>query len=183
MEKSQAIIYELPAPVPRSPPKKSVFRLLPYVLLPVLLVLTFFKQPILEAITGRTRSHGISKSLCEQPDPLFPSDDSDSLEQMYEYISTSEFEKASIKRHSGAVQIPTQSFDDMGKIGEDYRWDAMYPFAEYLKDAFPLVHEYMEPEVVNTHGLIFTWKGSDKTLKPLLLMSHQDVVPVGTLWK
>lgn len=54
----------------------------------------------------------------------------------------------------------------------------MYKFADYLKKIFPRVHEHMEPEIVNTHGLIFTWKGSDKDLKPLLLMAHQDVVPV-----
>jgi Gly-Xaa carboxypeptidase len=36
----------------------------------------------------------------------------------------------------------------------------------------------MQPETVNTHGLIYTWKGSDEDLKPLLLLSHQDVVPV-----
>lgn len=31
---------------------------------------------------------------------------------------------------------------------------------------------------VNTHGLVFEWKGSNESLKPLLLMGHQDVVPV-----
>ena len=31
---------------------------------------------------------------------------------------------------------------------------------------------------VNTYGLLYEWKGSDENLKPLLLMGHQDVVPV-----
>ncbi|KAH9987511.1 hypothetical protein BJV77DRAFT_1070480 [Russula vinacea] len=31
---------------------------------------------------------------------------------------------------------------------------------------------------VNTYGLLYEWKGSDDTLKPLLLAAHQDVVPV-----
>jgi hypothetical protein len=26
--------------------------------------------------------------------------------------------------------------------------------------------------MVNTHGHLFTWKGSDESLKPLLLMGH-----------
>lgn len=65
-----------------------------------------------------------------------------------------------------------------GPIGEDPRWDILYEFQKFLKDTFPRVHKHMEPEVVNTHGLIYTWKGSDEELKPLLLMAHQDVVPV-----
>lgn len=97
---------------------------------------------------------------------------------MYKHISSASFKKRSIERLSGAVQIPTQSFDDLGTIEEDPRWEVMYPFAEYLKKTFPRVHEHMEPEVVNTHGLVYTYKGSDEDLKPLLLMAHQDVVPV-----
>jgi Gly-Xaa carboxypeptidase len=31
---------------------------------------------------------------------------------------------------------------------------------------------------VNTYGLIYEWHGTDASLKPLLLMAHQDVVPV-----
>jgi len=31
---------------------------------------------------------------------------------------------------------------------------------------------------VNTYGLLYEWKGSDDSLKPLLLVAHQDVVPV-----
>lgn len=32
--------------------------------------------------------------------------------------------------------------------------------------------------MVNTRGLFFRWNGSDPSLKPALLMGHQDVVPV-----
>ena len=30
----------------------------------------------------------------------------------------------------------------------------------------------------STYGLLYTWQGSDDKLKPLVLMAHQDVVPV-----
>lgn len=36
----------------------------------------------------------------------------------------------------------------------------------------------MEVTKVNTYGLVFKLEGSDSSLKPLLLMGHQDVVPV-----
>lgn len=119
------------------------------------------------------------KGSCGQPDPLFPTVDGDGkLEEMWKHLNSTDFEQASIKRLSGAVQIRTESFDDLGAIGEDSRWDVMYPFAEYLEKTFPRVHSEMAPEKVNTHGLVYTLEGSDKALKPLLLMAHQDVVPV-----
>lgn len=97
---------------------------------------------------------------------------------MDELLSSSGFEKESIKRLSGAVQVPTMSFDDMGEIGVDKRWDIFYEFGKYLEKTFPTAYEKLDVDVVNTHGLVFTWKGSDLTLKPTLLMAHQDVVPV-----
>lgn len=178
MEKSGSAIYELPAPVPQASRKKSVTRLMPYFILPLFIIFTFLKYPILYSILHHSEpQYGLLKSQCEQPDPLFPSSDND-LDEMYEYLSTDEFKRASIRRHSAAVQIPTESFDEMGPIGEDDRWEIMYTFQNYLKDTFPRVHQYMNPETVNTHGLLYTYEGSDDTLKPLLLLAHYDVVPV-----
>lgn len=36
-------------------------------------------------------------------------------------------------------------------------------------------HEKLHLELVNEHGLLYTWQGSDEQLKPILLMAHQDV--------
>ncbi|KAI9699867.1 MAG: hypothetical protein M1820_007042 [Bogoriella megaspora] len=54
----------------------------------------------------------------------------------------------------------------------------MYDFAAFLKKQFPEIHRNLELEVVNIHGLVYTWHGSNVTLKPTVLMAHQDVVPV-----
>ncbi|KUJ21357.1 carboxypeptidase S [Mollisia scopiformis] len=88
------------------------------------------------------------------------------------------FRNLSIARLSGAVQIPTEDFDGMGPVGEDERWDKFYNLQEYFEKTFPLVHEKLELEIVNSHGLVYTWRGSDNSLQPLLLMGHQDTVPV-----
>ncbi|KAK3389978.1 hypothetical protein B0H63DRAFT_492656 [Podospora didyma] len=111
------------------------------------------------------------------PDPLLPSKN-DELDRAYDLLSTSAFHNASVERLSGAVRVKTESFDDLGPVGEDPRWDVFYNFHAYLKATFPLIHEKLELEKVNTHGLLYTWKGSDESLKPTLLMAHQDVVPV-----
>ena len=40
--------------------------------------------------------------------------------------------------------------------------------------------ERLEHTVVNEHGHLLVWQGSDSNLKPLLLMAHSDVVPATT---
>lgn len=81
----------------------------------------------------------------------------------------------------------------MDPVGVDPRWEKFAVFHDYLVKSFPLVyvvsgphHEYkidvchhrhstLELTKVNTYGLIFVWKGSDATLKPLLLAGHQGL--------
>ncbi|KAK9417685.1 putative Carboxypeptidase S [Seiridium unicorne] len=115
---------------------------------------------------------------CTQVEPLWPTKKTDSLAQMDEYLDSGKFRNESITRLAGAVQIPSESYDDLGVIGEDKRWDTMYDVAAYLMKTFPLVHSTLQLEKVNTHGLFFTWKGTDESLKPSVFMAHQDVVPV-----
>lgn len=91
-----------------------------------------------------------------------------------------DFAKRELERFQGAIQIPTQSYDDLGPVGKDDRWDIFYNFSSYLETAYPEVHKHMTIDRVNTHGLIFTWEGSDSSLGPQLIMAHQDVVPVNT---
>ncbi|KAG5724904.1 Carboxypeptidase S [Termitomyces sp. T112] len=93
-------------------------------------------------------------------------------------IGTEAFEAKAVEWISGAVRVPTESYDDMGDVGEDPRWEAFVPFHDYLLKSFPLVHSTLTLQKVNTYGLIYTWEGSNTSLKPLVLMGHQDVVPV-----
>ncbi|KAI1180464.1 peptidase family M20/M25/M40 [Nemania sp. FL0916] len=119
-----------------------------------------------------------SLAKCPQVSPLVPSEQSSALEEMEAYLKSDKFRDDTVSRMAGAIRIPTESYDDLGPVGEDPRWDAMYPFAEYLEKTFPLVHAHLSLEKVNTHGLLYTWTGSDKSLRPTVLMAHQDVVPV-----
>jgi len=71
----------------------------------------------------------------------------------------------------------------MGPVGVDERWEAFGSFHDYLVQAFPLTY-VIDPSL---KGLLYEWKGSNDSLKPLLLAAHQDVVPVEPktveLWK
>lgn len=49
---------------------------------------------------------------------------------------------------------------------------------DYLAVSFPRVHTTLKRETVNGYSLLYTWQGSDPSLKPILLSAHMDVVPV-----
>ncbi len=56
-----------------------------------------------------------------------------------------------------------------------------YEFHEILEELFPKVHQTCEKKVFDG-SLLFKWNGQG-TSKPILLMSHQDVVEAGGEWK
>ena len=53
-------------------------------------------------------------------------------------------------------------------------------FHKVLERLFPLVHEKLEKTVIDGN-LLFKWKGTGDGM-PILLMSHQDVVPAEGTW-
>lgn len=75
---------------------------------------------------------------------------------------------------SGAIQFKTVSYS------EDAIPDstAFYGFHRYLDTIFPLIRENLSLEKIGEYSLLYTWQGSDSSLKPMILMSHMDVVPV-----
>ncbi|KAI0444759.1 peptidase family M20/M25/M40 [Xylaria telfairii] len=113
---------------------------------------------------------------CELPPVADPS--SDGLPAAQDIFSGEEDLKLQVERHSAIVRIPSISYDDNGEPLEDPRWDVFYTLHDELKSLYPNVHRRMARETVNTFGLVYTIKGSDSSLKPLMLAAHQDVVPV-----
>lgn len=114
---------------------------------------------------------------CPQSSLLSPPSD-EHLDSNLEYFGSPSFIQKSARLLSGLVQIPSESYDDEGPVGVDSRWDVFYKMSSYLETSFPLVHSNLERRKINTHGLLYKWQGSDTSLKPMLLMAHQDVVPV-----
>jgi len=47
-----------------------------------------------------------------------------------------------------------------------------------LAKRYPRLHDELQRETFNGHGLLYTWAGTDPLLDPIVLMAHQDVVPV-----
>lgn len=90
-----------------------------------------------------------------------------------------------IEKFQNIIRIPTEVYDDYGQpdlsvpLEEEPIYGKFAPLHDYLEKAFPLVHSTLKKELINGVGLVYTWAPKNtKGKKPLLLMAHQDVVPV-----
>lgn len=51
-------------------------------------------------------------------------------------------------------------------------------FHRFLLATYPRVHQSLELKKIAGQSLLYKWSGSDPSLKPFVLMAHQDVVPI-----
>ncbi len=80
---------------------------------------------------------------------------------------------------AGAIPFQTISFEDGGTAEQKEMTKATFDGLHgYLEKTFPRVYASLGHEIVGENNLLFVWKGSDASLKPMLLMGHQDVVPI-----
>uniref|UniRef100_A0A0W0GA04 Putative carboxypeptidase S n=1 Tax=Moniliophthora roreri TaxID=221103 RepID=A0A0W0GA04_MONRR len=82
--------------------------------------------------------HGDSK-LCSQYSELVPKKNSALWSSLGETFDTEEFKIRAIDWLAGAIQVPTESYDNMDPVGVDPRWETFSKLHEYLATAFPLV--------------------------------------------
>ena len=74
---------------------------------------------------------------------------------------------------SAAIQIETVSHEDPAQDDPE-KFDALH---RLLEDAYPRLHTQLTREVFDGGSLLYTWRGRDLSLEPVLFMAHQDVVP------
>ncbi len=59
-------------------------------------------------------------------------------------------------------------------------------FRRFLETTYPNVHSKLSREIVADYSLLYKWEGRDQGLGPIILMAHQDVVPIEdatkTMW-
>lgn len=87
------------------------------------------------------------------------------------------FNTASLAEHvSTAIQHRTITLTAGDpRPGQDGAWRELEAF---LKATYPDFHATAEKIRIEDYTLLFRWQGSDASLDPILLMAHQDVVPV-----
>ncbi|RIV33015.1 M20/M25/M40 family metallo-hydrolase [Flagellimonas lutimaris] len=91
-----------------------------------------------------------------------------------EPLATMKFPEMAFQNLSKAVQFKTISFSE-DAIPDSTAFNG---FHQFLKDTYPLIHEKLTLEKINDYSLLYKWEGSDSSQKPIILLSHQDVVPV-----
>ncbi len=83
-------------------------------------------------------------------------------------------EAAAAGRLAQAVRLKTIS----SATDADLSRDQFLALHALLEKEFPRVHATLQREVVNGLSLLYTWQGQDPKAKAVLLMAHQDVVPI-----
>jgi carboxypeptidase PM20D1 len=83
-------------------------------------------------------------------------------------------ERALADKLAGAVRFQTiASLDDPEAGAAEF-----LKLHAFLRERFPRVHQKLKLETVGGYSLLYTWQGTDAKALPVLLMAHQDVVPV-----
>ncbi|KAH7206029.1 hypothetical protein DER44DRAFT_809903 [Fusarium oxysporum] len=113
---------------------------------------------------------------CDLPPVLSPGNDG--LPSASELFDSKDAFNKQVKRHQAIVRVPSICYDDLGDVGKDERWAPFYDLHDVLAKTYPAIHKYAKLEKINKFGLVYTFTGSDASLKPYLLAAHQDVVPV-----
>jgi carboxypeptidase PM20D1 len=95
--------------------------------------------------------------------------------QTHVHVKTApEFDSLALEHFLSAIQFKTISFSDPA-LFDSVQFKG---FRDFLQQTYPLTHEHLKKEIVAGHSLLFEWEGTDKNLKPYILMAHQDVVPI-----
>lgn len=81
---------------------------------------------------------------------------------------------AAAQRLAQAVRFQTISYQDPSKFPRA-EFDR---FQAFLSGNYPRVQSALKKRRVSEYSLVYEWPGTDASFKPILVMAHQDVVPV-----
>lgn len=89
---------------------------------------------------------------------------------------------AALHHFQQAIRFQTISYGDSSLFDSTQ----FLGFRSFLETTYPLFHQHTERSILAGYSLVYRWRGSDSTLRPAVLMAHQDVVPIEaatrTLW-
>jgi carboxypeptidase PM20D1 len=104
-----------------------------------------------------------------------------SLQVQTEKVTISAFGKESADHLSEAVKFPTISTSVTSPVDSA----VFNRYIDYITKTYPHITDKLTREVFNKFSLLYTWKGKNASLRPVILMAHYDVVPAGDtlLWE
>lgn len=81
-----------------------------------------------------------------------------------------------------AITYQTVSYADSSRFDSSQ----FIAFRKFLESTYPKAHAVLLREIVAGYSLLYRWEGKNPDLKPVVLMAHQDVVPIEeatkTMW-
>lgn len=83
-------------------------------------------------------------------------------------------EAGAVARLAETVRLRTVSSRDDAKLNAE-QFTQLHTL---LQERFPKIHAALKREVVGDLSLLYTWQGSKPKAQPIMLMAHQDVVPI-----
>lgn len=83
---------------------------------------------------------------------------------------------AALTRFTEALRIKTISHEDPA----DFDSSAFDNFNALLTRNYPLIATTLDRKIFNHYSHLYTWHGTDDSLKPIVLMGHIDVVPIAS---
>lgn len=89
-------------------------------------------------------------------------------------------DEAAVERFCELLRIPTVSRENIAERDDE-------PFSQWiptLQRLYPHFFKVAELTRVDDFGMLLRWPGADSALDPIVMIAHQDVVPVeGQDWK
>lgn len=106
----------------------------------------------------------------------------ESKQLLIESNPSPEVSTSSIRNFQEAIRFKTISNSDPSLFDSAQ----FFGFHRFLKTTYPTVHSRLSREIVANYSLLYKWEGKDPGLDPIVLMAHQDVVPIEeatkTMW-
>lgn len=97
-----------------------------------------------------------------------------SVQMRVEARPAPEITDSALQHFKEAIAFKTISFGDRSLFDSTQ----FLGFRNFLERAYPGFHEQTTREIIKGYTLLYTWKGKNPSLKPIVLMAHQDVVPI-----
>ncbi len=89
-------------------------------------------------------------------------------------IPAPEITDVAIQRFQEAIKYKTISHSDPALLDSS----AFFGFHRFLQNSYPKVHATLLRERVAGYSLLYKWPGKNPSLPAIILMAHQDVVPI-----
>ena len=97
-----------------------------------------------------------------------------STQTKYTAKTAPEVSETALQNLKTAIGIKTISYTDTTLTDTS----AFTAFSNFLAAAYPAMQETLVMERIKTYTLMYTWTGTNPGLNPIILMAHQDVVPI-----